>query len=193
MPRGAGGGGRGYKGGHKGQKRHFTNPDDLVAEQEKQAREKQWRQRRGEDSDDSEEEDASKDSSSSDSESSPSGDEASGKAKGVEGMIEVENPNRVITKTKKISQLDTAIEAKPELSRKEREEIEKQRARDNYLKMHAAGKTDDARADLARLAIIKQQRELAAKKRDEEIKAREVAAKTKADSLNKALGKNKKT
>ena len=34
--------------------------------------------------------------------------------------------------------------------------------------MHIAGKTDEARADLARLAIIRKQREEAAKKRDAE-------------------------
>ena len=36
--------------------------------------------------------------------------------------------------------------------------------------MHLAGKTDEARADLARLALIKKQREDAAKKREEERK-----------------------
>jgi len=184
-------GGRGHKSGHKGQRRHFTNPDDLVAEQEKQAREKQWRKRQGEDSDDSDDGEAGSKSSESDSSSD---DEASGKAKGVEGLIEVENPNRVVNKTKKISQLDSVlVDAQPELSRREREEIEKQRAKDSYQKLHAAGKTDDARADLARLALIKQQREQAAKKREEEIKAREALAKNKAENLNKALGKNKKT
>jgi hypothetical protein len=34
--------------------------------------------------------------------------------------------------------------------------------------MHAEGKTEEARADLARLAIIKQQRAEAAKRREEE-------------------------
>ena len=34
--------------------------------------------------------------------------------------------------------------------------------------MHSEGKTEEARADLARLAIIRQQREEAAKKREEE-------------------------
>ena len=34
--------------------------------------------------------------------------------------------------------------------------------------MHLAGKTDEARADLARLAIIRKQREEAAKKREAE-------------------------
>lgn len=49
-----------------------------------------------------------------------------------------------------------------------REEVEKQRARANYQKLHAAGKTDEARQDLARLALIRKQREEAAKKREEE-------------------------
>lgn len=38
------------------------------------------------------------------------------------------------------------------------------------MKMHLAGKTDQAKADLARLAIIKKQREEAAKKKEEEKK-----------------------
>lgn len=51
-----------------------------------------------------------------------------------------------------------------------REEIEKQKAKERYMKMHLAGKTDQAKADLARLAIIKKQREEAAKKKEEEKK-----------------------
>lgn len=38
------------------------------------------------------------------------------------------------------------------------------------MKMHLAGKTDQAKADLARLAIIKKQREEAARKKEEEKK-----------------------
>lgn len=48
-----------------------------------------------------------------------------------------------------------------------REEIEKQKSKERYMKLHLEGKTEQARADLARLAIIKKQREEAAKKRDE--------------------------
>lgn len=59
---------------------------------------------------------------------------------------------------------------KPELSRREREELEKQRAQANYQKLHAEGKTEQARADLARLAIIKQARAEAAAKRDQDKK-----------------------
>lgn len=44
-----------------------------------------------------------------------------GKAKGVENLIEVENPNRIQKKTKKLSQLNEALDSsKPELSRRER-------------------------------------------------------------------------
>lgn len=40
------------------------------------------------------------------------------------------------------------------------------------MKMHLAGKTDQAKADLARLAIIRKQREDAAKKKEEEKKGK---------------------
>lgn len=99
--------------------------------------------------------------------------------------------------------------AKPQLSRREREEIEKQRAQAHYQKLHAEGKTEQARADLARLAIIKQQREEAKKRREAEIKGamnmvhrsemffnvfivfveKEEAQKLKNAQTNKALGK----
>lgn len=38
------------------------------------------------------------------------------------------------------------------------------------MKMHLAGKTEQAKADLARLAIIRKQREEAARKKEEERK-----------------------
>lgn len=101
---------------------------------------------------------------------SGSGDEAAGGPKkgsaGVVPLAEMANPNREVKKNKKIGELDTAEKAP--LSRREREEIEKQRAKEHYQKLHAQGKTDEARADLARLAIIRQQREEAAKKREME-------------------------
>lgn len=40
------------------------------------------------------------------------------KAKGVEGLIEVSNPNRVAAKSKKASEID--VNARVELSRRER-------------------------------------------------------------------------
>ncbi|PKY07711.1 MFS general substrate transporter [Aspergillus campestris IBT 28561] len=46
-----------------------------------------------------------------------------------------------------------------QLSRREREAIEAQQERERYMKLHAEGKTNEARADLARLAIVREQRE----------------------------------
>nr|CAD7571147.1 unnamed protein product [Timema californicum] len=118
---------------------------------------------------------AKKTHSSSESESSEeeSEDETKGK-KGVESLIQIENPNRVQKKVKKLATLNetvkTSSSTKPELSRREREEVERQRAQANYQRLHAEGKTEEARADLARLAIIKQQREEAAKQREQEKK-----------------------
>ncbi|KAH8250453.1 hypothetical protein KR038_001334 [Drosophila bunnanda] len=109
--------------------------------------------------------------------------EARDAKKGVASLIEIENPNRV---TKKATQKLSAIKLddgpvggapKPELSRREREQIEKQKARQRYEKLHAAGKTTEAKADLARLALIRQQREEAAAKREAEKKAAEAGAK----------------
>ena len=112
----------------------------------------------------SEEEESGSEKSGSGSESESETDVKQGAAK----TTEVENPNRIVKKVKKVENVDT--EDKPELSRREREEIEKQKARENYQRLHAQGKTDEARADLARLAIIRQQREEAAKKRADDLK-----------------------
>ena len=127
---------------------------------------------------------AAKQESSSGEEEESSEEESEdedGKKKGVAGLIEVENPNRAKKAHKKVTALDDSP-AKPQLSRREREEIEKAKAKANYQKLHAAGKTDEARADLARLAIIRKQREEAAAKRDADKKAKEDAAKAKADA-----------
>lgn len=113
---------------------------------------------------------------------------------GAHGLIEIENPNRIARKqVLKVSTLDiegpaassskapvaaaAPGEPAPELSRREREEIERQKKQANYQKLHAQGKTDQAKADLARLAIIKQQREEAAKQR--EMKKKDQDAKNK--------------
>lgn len=50
------------------------------------------------------------------------------------------------------------------------------------MKLHLEGKTEQARADLARLAIIKKQREEAAKKRDELRKGEKTQQRTSAYS-----------
>ncbi|XP_075230960.1 28 kDa heat- and acid-stable phosphoprotein-like [Lycorma delicatula] len=176
---------------HKGKNRRFTNPEELEEQRRREEKERQWRQERGEESSSEEEEAGDKEknkSSSSDSESESEEEEEHVKAKGVENLIEVENPNRVQKKTKKLSSLNENLQsAKPELSRKEREELERQRATAHYQKMHAEGKTEEARADLARLAIIKQQRAEAARLREEEKKQKELAKQAKTAQTQKAL------
>lgn len=69
--------------------------------------------------------------------------------------------------------MSAASTSKPDLSRREREELERQRAAANYQKLHAEGKTEQARADLARLAIIKQHRHEAATRREAEKKGKQ--------------------
>lgn len=179
---------------HKGRNRHFTSPEEL--EQERKAEEsKKWRKKKtDEDGEEqsgsgSEAEEAGSDESEEESDS-----EDDRKKSGVHGLIEIENPNRVHKKAVlKVSNLDAEIGASSsssgtpaaaaaptpvaDLSRREREEIERQKKQANYQKLHAQGKTEQARADLARLAIIKQQREEAALKRD--AKKKEAEAKSK--------------
>lgn len=45
------------------------------------------------------------------------------------------------------------------MSRRERESYEAQQAKERYRKLHEAGKTDEAKADLARLKLIREKRE----------------------------------
>ncbi|KAJ9563189.1 hypothetical protein OSB04_008349 [Centaurea solstitialis] len=86
--------------------------------------------------------------------------------KGTQGVIEIDNPNMARPKTLKARDVD--LDKTTELSRREREEIEKQRAHERYMKLQEQGKTEQARKDLERLALIRQQRAEAAKKREEE-------------------------
>ena len=94
------------------------------------------------------------------------------KSKGVEGIIEIQNPNLVKQKTA-LKARDIDIEETTELSRRERQEIEKQRSRERYMKLQEQGKTEQTRKDLERLALIRKQREEAAKRREEEKAAKE--------------------
>ncbi|XP_051523594.1 28 kDa heat- and acid-stable phosphoprotein-like isoform X1 [Myxocyprinus asiaticus] len=142
---------RGGKKSHKGRGKQFSNPEEI---------DRQMKAQRELEANDGVERE-----SASGSEEESSSDDEQPKRKGVEGLIEIENPNRVSQKSKKVTEVD--VSAPKELSRREREEIEKQKAKERYMKLHLEGKTDQARADLARLAIIKKQREDAAKKRDE--------------------------
>lgn len=148
---------RGGKKGHKGRGKQFSNPEEIDRQMKAQR--------------ELEEGAGAEKGSSSESEEESSSDDDSKKRSGVEGLIEIENPNRVSQKSKKVTELD--LNAPRELSRREREEIEKQKSKERYMKLHYEGKTEQARADLARLAIIKKQREEAAKKKEELRKEKE--------------------
>ncbi|XP_067275841.1 pdgfa associated protein 1b [Pseudorasbora parva] len=163
MPKG------GKKGGHKGRMRTYTSPEEIDAQMKEEKERKKNEEEEGAAVNDNPSEDKLTASGSEDSD-----DEGSQKRKGVEGLIEIENPNRVAQKTKKVTEIE--LEGPKQLSRREREEIEKQKAKERYMKMHLAGKTDQAKADLARLAIIRKQREEAARKKEEERKEKEAAA-----------------
>lgn len=94
------------------------------------------------------------------------------KVKGVEGMIEIENPN--LAKPKKVVKArDIDFEKTSELSRREREEIEKQRSHERCKKLQEQGKTEQVKQDLERLSLVRQQRAEAAQKREEEKSAKE--------------------
>lgn len=164
MPKG------GRKGGHKGRMRTYTSPEEIDAQMkaEKERKKTEEEEDGATVNDDNQTEDKPAGSGSEDSD-----DDGSDKRKGVEGLIEIENPNRVAQKSKKVA--DIELEGPKQLSRREREEIEKQKAKERYMKMHLAGKTDQAKADLARLAIIRKQREEAARKKEEDRKTKEAA------------------
>ncbi|XP_058830603.1 28 kDa heat- and acid-stable phosphoprotein-like [Topomyia yanbarensis] len=152
---------------HKGRNRHFTSPEELEAERKNEELKKKWRETHQECSDDDEEE-AGSEKGSEDSEEESDEDDN----KGASALIEIENPNRVQKKAF-VKAVDVDEEDKPQLTRREREQLDKQKAHAAYMKRHAEGKTSQAKADLARLAIIKQHRAEAAARRDAEKKAKE--------------------
>ncbi|TQV98261.1 hypothetical protein V2A60_007982 [Cordyceps javanica] len=75
-------------------------------------------------------------------------------------------------------------------NRKEREALEAQAAKERYLKLQAEGKTDQAKADLARLKLIREQRAAEAERRQaekEEKEAQDKARKTEIEAREKKL------
>jgi len=107
------------------------------------------------------------------------------KAKGAEGLgfethnINHENSSIKLVKTSEINaQIQKVQEPKNKgaLSRKEREELERQRAKNKVEEN-----------DLARLAIIRQKREEAARKREEEKNAKEMKTKETAKQQGKKI------
>ncbi|KAK2003041.1 hypothetical protein LX36DRAFT_745809 [Colletotrichum falcatum] len=74
-------------------------------------------------------------------------------------------------------EVDEAAEGVKKLTvannRKERESMEAAQAKERYRKLHEAGKTDEAKADLARLRLIREQRAADAARREAEREERE--------------------
>ncbi|KAH1063570.1 hypothetical protein J1N35_028557 [Gossypium stocksii] len=147
--------GRGkFKGKPTGQ-RHFSTPEELRAGTA--ARPRTFKKEEAEvDEEEEEEEEESEEETGEEPE----------KRKGTQGLIEIENPN--LAKQKNVKAKDVDMGRTTELSRREREEIENQKAHERYMKLQEQGKTEQARKDLERLALIRQQRAEAAKKREEE-------------------------
>lgn len=70
-----------------------------------------------------------------------------------------------------------------QLSRREREALEKQAAKERYEKLHAEGKTEQARADLERLKLVKERREAEAARKKAEAEERAELDKEKAELM----------
>ncbi|KAJ3182954.1 heat- and acid-stable phosphoprotein [Geranomyces variabilis] len=100
------------------------------------------------------------------------------------GGADIVNANRPTKAHLKASELT----GERELSRREREALAKEKAKAAFWKAQEEGKTDQARADLARLAIIKKQREEAARKKAEEAAMKGKPVGAKAESLNAGKG-----
>ncbi|KAJ7569346.1 hypothetical protein O6H91_01G074000 [Diphasiastrum complanatum] len=98
---------------------------------------------------------------------------SSNKPRGFKRDKEEEEQEEFEEEVEQESDDESVLDRPGELSRREREELEKQRAHERYLKLQEQGKTEQAKKDLERLALIRQQRLDAAKKRDEEKAAKE--------------------
>ncbi|KAJ3124429.1 heat- and acid-stable phosphoprotein [Physocladia obscura] len=99
--------------------------------------------------------------------------------------FESHNANRVAAAAKPIKAADlNAAPASANLSRREKEALEAERKKAAFWKAQMEGKTDVAKADLARLAIIRKQREDAARKKQDEVTAKASASEVKTASMN---------
>ncbi|CAL9121220.1 heat- and acid-stable phosphoprotein [Musa troglodytarum] len=110
--------------------------------------------------------------------------------KGTVPLIEIQNPNFVKPITTKAK--DANLEKATQLTRREREEIEKQRAHERYMRLQEQGKTEQSRKDLERLALVRHQRAEAAKKRQEEKAAKELKRAETCGSGDLDFAKDKK-
>ena len=72
-----------------------------------------------------------------------------------------------------------------QLSRREREAVEAQQAKARFEKLHAEGKTDQARADLERLALVKERREAEAARKKAEAEEKAEQEKARSEQLER--------
>ncbi|GLD95719.1 hypothetical protein PINS_up004397 [Pythium insidiosum] len=204
-------GGRARKKREKGGERSFVTSleemsiRDTLEEQKQRAR--KARRDDGEDDDDDDDEDSDDDEDDSEEEDANGGvtfervqtnslfgfsQKADGpvlekekKPKGIAAIVKVENPNKMNKQNKMVKMKNIGDQAPVEqqLSRREREAIEKEAAAARYLKKHLAGETEEAKKDLARLAEVRRRREEAEKrkKEEEQIAAEREAAKKKLE------------
>lgn len=101
----------------------------------------------------------------------------------------VENVNSAAKKENKAvsaKNMTSAPAPAQELSRKEKEAIEAARKAEIYKKKHAAGETDEAKSDLARLAEVKKRRQEAAEKKKAEAEAAETGEAAAAEAKKEA-------
>ncbi|KAL5255307.1 hypothetical protein ACHWQZ_G014649 [Mnemiopsis leidyi] len=132
---------------YKGHSRHFTSREELEEERKKDEEKQRRRDERGYDSPSESEESEEESSEESEDESKDH------KKKGVEGLIEVSNPNRA--RKGQVKTANVAAGETSQLTRRQKEEL----ARQNYQRLQLECKTDQAQKDLARLAIIRKKRE----------------------------------
>eukprot|EP00816_Leptocylindrus_hargravesii_P005977 CAMPEP_0196811384 /NCGR_PEP_ID=MMETSP1362-20130617/17113_1 /TAXON_ID=163516 /ORGANISM="Leptocylindrus danicus, Strain CCMP1856" /LENGTH=256 /DNA_ID=CAMNT_0042186671 /DNA_START=50 /DNA_END=820 /DNA_ORIENTATION=+ len=106
------------------------------------------------------------------------------KAKGLEGLIEVDNPNTQPVRMMKAKDLATAAGPPDvtQMTRKQREEYEREQKAAAYRKRHEAGLTEEYRRDMEKLAEVKARREKQAQAR----KDREEAEKKLEEERKKA-------
>mmetsp|Transcript_24620 Transcript_24620/g.44442 ORF Transcript_24620/g.44442 Transcript_24620/m.44442 type:complete len:274 (+) Transcript_24620:77-898(+) len=95
------------------------------------------------------------------------------KPKGLEGLIEVDNPNKAKVKMTKLKDMDGSGAAP--MTRKEREEKEKEAKAAAYRKRHEAGLTEEYKRDMSKLNEVKARRAAAQAKVDAEKEAEEFA------------------
>lgn len=101
------------------------------------------------------------------------------------------NPNHSAKSRSQAMAAPPAADAPPkkaknteQLSRREREALEAQQARERYMKLHMEGKTDEARADMERLRLVRERREAEKARREAEKEEREAQQKARQDEIS---------